>query len=49
MFIGDINGKFEANRFLIFRFLLAGFFCILWVFLVINKIIAYWKIPKGPF
>ena len=49
MFIGDINGKFYANRFLIFRFFLAGFFCISWAFLVINKIIAYRKIPKGPF
>ena len=26
-FIGGINGKFQANRFSIFRFLLAGFYC----------------------
>ena len=27
MFIGGINDQFSANRFLIFRFLVAGFYC----------------------
>ena len=27
-YIGDIKSKFYANRFLIFRFLVAGFYCI---------------------
>ena len=28
LFIGVINGKFQAKMFLIFRFLLVGFYCI---------------------
>ena len=27
LFIGGINDQFQANRFLIFRFLVAGFYC----------------------